>query len=170
MAREIGRRKTRRCAEPTPLPPGDAMPSAGGVEPRRPLMGDHRLGHGRLNDGCRRSRGCREFTVAVKGVFRPHYVSWSEQQRIDAAARATCATTCASSHQGVQDVLADEAPDEAQGTPEAQSLGKQVGGRFGASRLMSREFWDSESGFGTVLRQFSPGKRGTRAGELQELQ
>jgi len=27
-----------------------------------------------------------EFPVAVKGLFRPHYVSWSEQQRIEAAA------------------------------------------------------------------------------------
>lgn len=27
-----------------------------------------------------------EFPVAVKGLFRPHYVSWSEQQRIDAEA------------------------------------------------------------------------------------
>ena len=27
-----------------------------------------------------------EFPVAVKGLFRPHYVSWSEQQRIEGAA------------------------------------------------------------------------------------
>lgn len=27
-----------------------------------------------------------EFPVAVKGLFRPHYVSWSEQQRIESAA------------------------------------------------------------------------------------
>jgi integrase len=27
-----------------------------------------------------------EFPVTVKGLFRPHYVSWSEQQRIEAAA------------------------------------------------------------------------------------
>lgn len=27
-----------------------------------------------------------EFPVAVKGLFRPHYVSWSEQQRIEATA------------------------------------------------------------------------------------
>lgn len=27
-----------------------------------------------------------EFPVAVKGLFRPHYVTWSEQQRIEAAA------------------------------------------------------------------------------------
>jgi integrase len=27
-----------------------------------------------------------EFPVAVRGLFRPHYVSWSEQQRIEAAA------------------------------------------------------------------------------------
>ncbi|PYQ85421.1 MAG: hypothetical protein DMG02_27655 [Acidobacteria bacterium] len=27
-----------------------------------------------------------EFPVAVKGLFRPHYVSWSEQQRIEAVA------------------------------------------------------------------------------------
>jgi integrase len=27
-----------------------------------------------------------EFPVAVKGLFRPHYVSWSEQQRIEAGA------------------------------------------------------------------------------------
>ena len=27
-----------------------------------------------------------EFPVAVKGLFRPHYVSWSEQQRIEASA------------------------------------------------------------------------------------
>jgi integrase len=27
-----------------------------------------------------------EFPVAVKGLFRPHYMSWSEQQRIEAAA------------------------------------------------------------------------------------
>jgi integrase len=27
-----------------------------------------------------------EFPVAVKGLFRPHYVSWSEQQRIEAQA------------------------------------------------------------------------------------
>ena len=25
-----------------------------------------------------------EFPVAVRGLFRPHYVSWSEQQRIEA--------------------------------------------------------------------------------------
>lgn len=29
-----------------------------------------------------------EFPVAVRGRFRPHYVSWSEQQRIEAAAPA----------------------------------------------------------------------------------
>jgi integrase len=29
-----------------------------------------------------------EFPVAVRGLFRPHYVSWSEQQRIEAAAPA----------------------------------------------------------------------------------
>jgi integrase len=28
-----------------------------------------------------------EFPVALKGLFRPHYVSWSEQQRIEAHAR-----------------------------------------------------------------------------------
>ena len=28
-----------------------------------------------------------EFPVAVKGLFRPHYVSWSEQQRIEAEAQ-----------------------------------------------------------------------------------
>jgi hypothetical protein len=27
-----------------------------------------------------------EFPVAVKGLFRPHYVSWSEQQKIEGAA------------------------------------------------------------------------------------
>ena len=27
-----------------------------------------------------------EFPIAVKGLFRPHYVSWSEQERIEAAA------------------------------------------------------------------------------------
>jgi integrase len=27
-----------------------------------------------------------EFPAAVKGLFRPHYMSWSEQQRIEAAA------------------------------------------------------------------------------------
>ena len=27
-----------------------------------------------------------EFPVAVRGLFRPHYVSWSEQQRLEAAA------------------------------------------------------------------------------------
>jgi integrase len=27
-----------------------------------------------------------EFSVALKGLFRPHYVSWSEQQRIEAHA------------------------------------------------------------------------------------
>ena len=32
--------------------------------------------------------------------------------------------------------------------------------------MMRPEFCDSELGFGTVLRQFSPGKRNTRAGEL----
>lgn len=34
--------------------------------------------------------------------------------------------------------------------------------------MTSREFRDSESGFGTVLRQFSPEKRSTRVGGLQE--
>src|SRR5258708_25623568 len=29
-----------------------------------------------------------EFPVAVRGLFRPHYVSWSEQQRIEAEAPA----------------------------------------------------------------------------------
>lgn len=28
-----------------------------------------------------------EFPVAVRGLFRPHYVSWSEQQRIEAQAQ-----------------------------------------------------------------------------------
>jgi integrase len=32
-------------------------------------------------------------------------------------------------------------------------------GVLGQVRMMSREFWDSELGFGTVLRQFSPGKQ-----------
>ena len=27
-----------------------------------------------------------EFPVAVQGLFRPHYMSWSEQQQIEAAA------------------------------------------------------------------------------------
>ena len=27
-----------------------------------------------------------EFPVAVKGLFRPHYVTWSEQQRIESSA------------------------------------------------------------------------------------
>ena len=34
-----------------------------------------------------------EFPVAVKGLFRPHYVSWSEQQRIESRPRSTCATS-----------------------------------------------------------------------------
>ena len=34
--------------------------------------------------------------------------------------------------------------------------------------MMSREFWDSELGFETVLRQFSPGKRRLRTGELRK--
>jgi integrase len=32
-----------------------------------------------------------EFPVAVNGLFRPHYVSWSEQQRLEAAAPASLA-------------------------------------------------------------------------------
>jgi hypothetical protein len=27
-----------------------------------------------------------EFPVALRGLFRPHYMSWSEQQKIEAAA------------------------------------------------------------------------------------
>ena len=29
-----------------------------------------------------------EFPVSVKGLFRPHYVTWSEQQLIEGHARA----------------------------------------------------------------------------------
>ena len=34
--------------------------------------------------------------------------------------------------------------------------------------MMRPGFWDSEIGFRDILRQFSPGKRSTRAGGLQE--
>ena len=43
-------------------------------------------------------------------------------------------------------------------------------GHSGTGRMTSREFWDSELGFGTVLGQFSLGKRSTRTGELPKLQ
>ncbi len=68
--------------------------------------------------------------------------------------------------EGVQEILADEVADEARGAAEAQSDGQRVCGRSGTGRMMSREFWDRELGFGTVLRQFSPGKRRSRTSEL----
>lgn len=37
-----------------------------------------------------------EFPVFVKKLFRPHYVPWSEQQRIDPTVRSICGTWFAS--------------------------------------------------------------------------
>src|SRR6266404_5093345 len=38
-----------------------------------------------------------EFPVAIKRLFKPHYVTWSEQQRIERHSPHACATSCASS-------------------------------------------------------------------------
>ena len=42
-----------------------------------------------------------EFPVMLKGLFRPHYVAWSEQQRIETHGRSTWATSFASSRKRV---------------------------------------------------------------------
>src|SRR5262249_26517526 len=64
--------------------------------------------------------------------------------------------------EGLQEVLADEVADEARGATEAESRRKRVRWGSGTGGMMVR-------GFGTVLRQFSPGKRRTRTSTLPEI-
>src|SRR2546425_6883254 len=64
--------------------------------------------------------------------------------------------------EGLQEVLADEVADETPGAAEAESRRERVRGRFGTGRMIFR-------GFGTVLRQFSPGKRRMRTSTLPEI-
>src|SRR5712691_2393041 len=64
--------------------------------------------------------------------------------------------------EGLQEVLADEVADETRGAAEAESRRERVRGRFGTGRMIVR-------GFGTVLRQFSPGKRRRRTSSLPEI-
>ena len=63
--------------------------------------------------------------------------------------------------EGLQEVLADEVADETRGAAEAESRRERVRGRFGTGRMIFR-------GFGTVLRQFSPGRRRMRTSTLPE--
>src|SRR2546425_9863855 len=63
--------------------------------------------------------------------------------------------------EGLQEVLADEVADETPGAAEAESRRERVRGRFGTGRMIFR-------GFGTVLRQFSPGRRRMRTSTLPE--
>jgi hypothetical protein len=37
-----------------------------------------------------------EFPARVDGLFRPHYITWSEQQKIEFSARIICAMSFAS--------------------------------------------------------------------------
>jgi hypothetical protein len=123
-----------------------------------------------------------EFPVAVRGLFRPHYMSWSEQQRIEAEAQVYLknatriitetglrvykeltpmkkeqvgdAAPSAGGREGVQEVLADETADERRSVAE-DAPDRQRVRRFGTDGVMER-------GSATVLRQVLS-RKGRRA-------